>query len=206
MGREGGASHLAVFPELPFSPWIAFTCEKSILVNTERSELDFLLKILMKFLWRENSTPTPSPIKLKINAENILESHCGIGRIRLLWRRYNLSWHVLLNLEEKPASDYLKSILSPQAAQRLLEQQMSSQWGRSVSNHSIRQFHQSDSLNKFEPRFNLKWHADNCSHFLVVLGFFSNFDMASFLMTYVQRVSLKGFHCNEINILIGDTK
>lgn len=72
------------------------------LVNMERSKRDHIQKILMKILWRENSIPIPRPIKLEMNSENIVVRHRGIGRIRLLWRRHNLSSPALLNVEGKP--------------------------------------------------------------------------------------------------------
>lgn len=58
--------------------------------SAERSELDFVQKILMKFLYRENSSRTLGPAELEINAQNAAASHCGIGSIRLLWRSRDL--------------------------------------------------------------------------------------------------------------------
>lgn len=57
----------------------------------------------------------PNKARNECRGKNLVVSHSGIGRIRLLWRRCNLSRQVLLDLEEKPGN-FLKSILSQQTA------------------------------------------------------------------------------------------
>lgn len=49
MGRGGGLAFSDV-PRTSIFTQIVFMCKKINLVNTERSELDFVQKILMKFL------------------------------------------------------------------------------------------------------------------------------------------------------------
>lgn len=100
--RKRGEGSFRYIPSTSIFTWNRVHLQEINLVNTEWTVLDFVQKTLMKFLWRENSISTPGPVKLEMNAENSAMGHCRIGRIWLLWWKYNLSRRLLLNLEEKP--------------------------------------------------------------------------------------------------------